>query len=177
MQVLGSSLPRSLFGAFQILFSILRQLLLTFLLLLSIALPGPNATPISPLSPLPAFDVFIVDQLSVCVPLLRWAGGTRVVFYCHFPDKLLSGGWEIEAEAPGKGKKGEAEVRRKAGKAGGGLFKRIYRWPIDKLEELTTGSFAVSSLSGANIILQVKRTSSWPTHNSQRAFMHALSLR
>lgn len=70
---------------------------------------------------------------------MRWAGGTRVVFYCHFPDKLLSGGWEVEAEASGKGKRDGAEVRRKAGKAGGGLLKRMYRWPIDRLEEVTTG--------------------------------------
>jgi hypothetical protein len=81
----------------------------------------------NPLHGLEHFDVYIVDQQSVCVPLLRLLTGTRVVFYCHFPDKLLSGGWVF----------GEDKVERTKG----GLLKTIYRWPIDKLEEWTTGTF------------------------------------
>ena len=108
-----------------IVFSILRSLLLTIILLVSLLLPGP-ASPLNPLSPLKRFDVFIVDQQSVCVPLLRLVSGSRVVFYCHFPDKLLSAGWTI-------GENGKS-VRRE-----GGLLRRIYRWPVDKLEEWTTG--------------------------------------
>jgi len=118
-----------------VIFSILRSLLLTTLLLLSLLLPPP-ASPVNPLSPLKPFDIFFVDQQSVCVPLLRWIGGTRVVFYCHFPDKLLSGGWEVGVDEKGEGKVG----RRKGG--GGGLVKRMYRWPVDKLEEWTTGQLA-----------------------------------
>lgn len=36
-------------------------------------------------------DVFVVDQLSACVPLLRWLypKKQRTLFYCHFPDQLL----------------------------------------------------------------------------------------
>ena len=79
----------------------------------------------NPLHGIEPFDVFIVDQQSVCVPLLRFLTGTRVVFYCHFPDKLLSGGWVFGAD--------------KVERTQGSLLKRAYRWPIDKLEEWTTG--------------------------------------
>ncbi|AFR95203.1 alpha-1,3/alpha-1,6-mannosyltransferase [Cryptococcus neoformans C23] len=130
VHVLGSSLPRSFHPKFPltILFSILRSLLLAVLLLTSLLLPGPPSL-VNPLSPLQGFDIFFVDQQSVAVPLLRFVSGTRVVFYCHFPDKLLSGGWEIDV---GKDK---AVVERKEV----GILKRMYRWPIDKLEEYTTG--------------------------------------
>lgn len=122
-----------------IIFSILRSLLLTLLLLLSLLLPPP-ASPMNPLSPLERFDVFFVDQQSVCVPLLRWIAGTRVVFYCHFPDKLLSGGWEVKVDEKGEGRVGRKEGVGLLGGGGGvGWIKRVYRWPIDKLEEWTTG--------------------------------------
>lgn len=129
VHVLGSSLPMRLHPKLPmtIVFSILRSLLLTVLLLVSLLLPGP-ASPFNPLSPLKRFDVFVVDQQSVCVPLLRLVSGSRIVFYCHFPDKLLSSGWSI-------GENG------KSVKAGGGLLRRIYRWPVDKLEEWTTGAY------------------------------------
>lgn len=136
MHVLGSSLPRQLHPRFPmtIIFSILRSLLLTILLSASLLLPGPPSR-FNPLSPIDKFDVFFVDQQSVCVPFLRLFTGTRVVFYCHFPDKLLSGGWEVNVDSKGDG----ARVGRSEGARGGSLLKRLYRWPIDKLEELTTG--------------------------------------
>lgn len=84
--------------------------------------------------------MFVVDQQSVCVPLLRALGGTRVVFYCHFPDKLLSGGWEIRATAGG----GQDVYRRNGGV--GEVVRRVYRWPIDALEEWTTGESLLSLL-------------------------------
>jgi alpha-1,3/alpha-1,6-mannosyltransferase len=120
-----------------IIFSILRNLLLTVLLWLSQVLPPPAGV-LNPLAPLGKFDVFFVDQQSVSVPLLRLLTGTPVVFYCHFPDKLLSGGWDI-SEAPGgaSGQQGAVEIRRQG--KGASLLKRMYRWPIDKLEEVTTG--------------------------------------
>ena len=30
-----------------------------------------------------------VDQVSCCLPVLRWFGSAKIVFYCHFPDQLL----------------------------------------------------------------------------------------
>ena len=71
-------------------------------------------------------DVYMVDQLSTCIPLVRLGIGRRVVFYCHFPDKLLADG----RAAPIDG------TRR------GSLLKRIYRLPADWLEEFTTSSCA-----------------------------------
>lgn len=129
VNVLGSSLPRSLHPRFPmtIVFSILRSLLLALLLSFSFLLPGP-ASRLNPLHGIEHFDVYVVDQQSVCVPLLRLLTGTRVVFYCHFPDKLLSGGWVF----------GEDKVERTEG----GLLKKVYRWPIDKLEEWTTGGYS-----------------------------------
>lgn len=59
-------------------------------------------------------DAFFVDQVSISIPLLRYFG-KPVLFYGHYPDKLLS----IKS---------------------GSLLKRLYRWPLDFLEEITTGN-------------------------------------
>jgi alpha-1,3/alpha-1,6-mannosyltransferase len=59
------------------------------------------------------FDVIVCDLVSHAIPLLRFLSLTRIVFYCHFPDQLLT---------PPRY----------------GLY-RWYRAPIDWLEELTTG--------------------------------------
>jgi len=99
--------PRSLKGKFHILLSHARQLHLTTHLL------HPHS---------PTYDVYFVDQLSTCVPFLRVFAHTRVVFYCHFPDKLLANGAYVEGK-----------VKRK-----GSLLKRVYRFPMDWLEEATT---------------------------------------
>lgn len=57
-------------------------------------------------------DVVICDQVSACIPFLK-LGGYKVVFYCHFPDLMLT--------------------ERK------NWLKRLYRWPLDRIEEWTTG--------------------------------------
>ncbi|KAF7441232.1 Alpha-1,3-mannosyltransferase-like protein [Pleurotus ostreatus] len=100
--------PRSIRGKFHILFAHARQLHLTLHLLLR---GGPS------------YDVYFVDQLSTCIPFLRTFGKTRVVFYCHFPDKLLANGEFVEG---------------KFAKMKGGILKRLYRIPMDWVEELTT---------------------------------------
>ncbi|KAH6756930.1 UDP-Glycosyltransferase superfamily protein [Perilla frutescens var. hirtella] len=61
----------------------------------------------------PSFDVILVDQVSIVIPLLKLKKLSKVVFYCHFPDLLLAQHTTI--------------------------LRRIYRKPIDFLEELTTG--------------------------------------
>lgn len=58
------------------------------------------------------FQVVVCDQISACIPVLR-LGGARVVFYCHFPDQLLT--------------------HRQH------WLKRLYRYPLDRLEEWSTG--------------------------------------
>lgn len=58
------------------------------------------------------YDVVVCDQISACIPVLKWKG-TRVLYYCHFPDQLLT--------------------QRRS------WLKRMYRMPIDYIEEKTTG--------------------------------------
>ncbi|NXF99667.1 ALG2 mannosyltransferase, partial [Sakesphorus luctuosus] len=59
-------------------------------------------------------DAFVCDQVSACIPILRLARTRKkVLFYCHFPDQLLT--------------------KRES------FLKRLYRWPLDWLEEYTTG--------------------------------------
>lgn len=60
------------------------------------------------------FNFISYFQVSACIPFLRLARHRKkVLFYCHFPDQLLT-------------------QRRSA-------LKRLYRGPIDWFEELTTG--------------------------------------
>ncbi|KAL1971331.1 hypothetical protein VTN77DRAFT_283 [Rasamsonia byssochlamydoides] len=74
-------------------------------------------------------DIFIVDQLPACVPILktlgprfaagrnrngRQRGKQRILFYCHFPDQLLA--------------------RRDEGSALMRLLKGLYRCPFDWFE-------------------------------------------
>ena len=72
-------------------------------------------------------EVFIVDQVPACVPILRllgwiadgigWFGflrQSRILFYCHFPDQLLA--------------------RKDEGGCVGRLVKRWYRVPFDAFE-------------------------------------------
>lgn len=99
--------PRSIKGKLHILLAHARQLHLTSHIIRKSA---------------SKYDVFFVDQLSTCVPILRLLAGKRVVFYCHFPDKLLADGAYVE------GKSGQQ----------GSLLKRLYRMPMDWLEEVTT---------------------------------------
>lgn len=65
------------------------------------------------------FDVVFVDQISACIPFLRWfsyfskSSNAKILFYCHFPDMLLT--------------------QRQS------LLKKVYRRPLDALEEWSTG--------------------------------------
>ena len=52
----------------------------------------------------------VADQVSVVLPVLRLFG-IKTIFYCHYPDKLLAGERN--------------------------LLKKIYRYPIDLIEELS----------------------------------------
>lgn len=61
----------------------------------------------------PSFDVILADQVSVVIPLLKLKKSMKVVFYCHFPDLLLAHHTTV--------------------------LRRLYRKPIDFVEEITTG--------------------------------------
>lgn len=58
------------------------------------------------------FDIVFCDQISACVPILKLSQA-KILFYCHFPDMLLT--------------------QRQS------TLKKLYRAPIDWLEEKTTG--------------------------------------
>ncbi|CAE7189291.1 unnamed protein product [Rhizoctonia solani] len=111
-------LPRHVLGALHILLAILRQLHLVLTLLFLVYFGGEKA-----------YDVFLVDQLSACVPLLRWGMQKRVVFYCHFPDKLLADGTVAAVEGV-KATKGKGGIKA--------LVKKLYRLPVNWVEEVTT---------------------------------------
>lgn len=51
-----------------------------------------------------------------------------MVFYCHFPDKLLANGAFIDGNL----------VKKQ-----GSLLKRVYRYPMDWLEEVTTSELSL----------------------------------
>ncbi|KAL4953960.1 hypothetical protein BDW69DRAFT_205473 [Aspergillus filifer] len=84
-------IPANIGGRFVVLCAILRQVALTAQLIRELAQRGGEED---------EDEVFIVDQVPACVPLLKmfgeWAGRSngrgrqRILFYCHFPDQLLA---------------------------------------------------------------------------------------
>ncbi|KAK7365234.1 hypothetical protein VNO80_14132 [Phaseolus coccineus] len=60
-----------------------------------------------------SFDVVLADQVSVVIPIFKLKRSIKVVFYCHFPDLLLA--------------------------QHSTFITRMYRKPIDYVEEMTTG--------------------------------------
>lgn len=98
-RVHGDFLPRHIAGRLHILFALLRNIWLAIRV---------------GLSPRERHDVLVCDQISVCVPILRLlCPRSRILFYCHFPDQLLS--------------------KRES------VLKKLYRVPFDLTEEVTTG--------------------------------------
>lgn len=95
--VVGDWLPRNLFGHFYALCAYIRMI---YAALYIVFFSGLNP------------DIVFCDQVSVSVPILH-IGGFKILFYCHFPDQLLS--------QPGS------------------VLKSLYRAPLNWLEETTTG--------------------------------------
>ncbi|KXS20147.1 glycosyltransferase family 4 protein [Gonapodya prolifera JEL478] len=106
VHVRGDFFPRHIAGRFHVIFAILRSLYLALWLWLA----GP------------AYDVIVADQVSASVPILKWTRA-KVLFYCHFPDKLLA--------------------RRDSSLAS------LYRRPVDWLEEVTTGTADALAVNSA----------------------------
>ncbi|KAF7718497.1 Alpha-1,3/1,6-mannosyltransferase alg-2-like protein [Penicillium ucsense] len=118
VQVRGNTIfPAHIFGRFHILMASLRQLHLTVSLLSELKQTRDSAKSTESGDP---DDIFIVDQLPACVPILksfarpRKSRRQRILFYCHFPDQLLA--------------------RRNEGGSLLRLAKLLYRYPFDWFE-------------------------------------------
>ncbi|KAL2828821.1 putative alpha-1,2-mannosyltransferase [Aspergillus pseudoustus] len=104
--------PVHIGGRFHVLFAVLRQVHLTWSLLGELAQTKGGDRE----------EVFIVDQVPACVPLLKvfgprqhqGRGKQRILFYCHFPDQLLA--------------------RREEGSSLLTTVKTLYRYPFDWFE-------------------------------------------
>ena len=97
VQVRGSCMPASIFGRCKALCAYIRMFLCALWVILFAG----------------AFNCYILDQVSFPIPLLR-CRSRRILFYCHFPDKLLS-------------------TNRTS------FVMKCYRYILDFLEEVTTG--------------------------------------
>lgn len=93
----GDWLPRSTFGRLAAFWAYIRMIYVALYLVLFSGVD---------------FDVAFVDQVSACIPFLRIGGKVKILFYCHFPDQLLT-----QRKSP---------------------LKKMYRYFLDKLEEKTT---------------------------------------
>ena len=102
MQVKGNWFPRTLFGRCIALCAFIRMILCALYVLTCAG----------------QFDWYVIDKVSLPIPLLRCR--SKVLFYCHYPDKLLS-------------------VNR------ANIVMRLYRFILDFLEEVTT-AFATVTL-------------------------------
>ncbi|XP_076238354.1 alpha-1,3/1,6-mannosyltransferase Alg2 [Calliopsis andreniformis] len=94
--VVGNWLPRHVLGKFFALFAYIRMVYAAFYIILCEHQP----------------DVVFCDLVSVCIPILRLRI-PYIIFYCHYPDQLLS--------------------------QPKGISKQLYRIPLNYLEEVTTG--------------------------------------
>ncbi|KAJ6232695.1 alpha amylase [Anaeramoeba flamelloides] len=97
----GDWLPRTIFGKCHLICALVRAIYLT----LVIALLNWKGSK--------KYDLYFTDQIALYNPLLRLFSKTPIIFYCHFPDLLLS-------------------TNRKS------VWKRIYRYPLDWVEEFST---------------------------------------
>ena len=115
IQVKGNWFPRSIFGRFIALCAYIRMMLCALYVVL---FAGRQ-------------DWYVIDQVSFPIPVLRCR--SRVLFYCHYPDKLLS-------------------VNR------GNIIMRLYRSVLDFFEEVTT-AFATVTLVNSKFTQQVYKES------------------
>ena len=101
IQRIGDWIPRSIFGKFYAFCAYFRMVYAACYVVLV-------------LSKEEKLDVIFCDQISMGNPILKFAQfNPKILFYCHFPDQLLS--------KPGN------------------IFKTLYRMPLNYLEEKTTG--------------------------------------
>ncbi|KYR00399.1 glycosyltransferase [Tieghemostelium lacteum] len=116
IHVRGNVFPRSIGNRFMVICAMIRNILAALSI---IAHQWKYAY-----SPEKRYQMVIIDQISASIPLFKLlTPSTKILFYCHFPDKLLS-------------------IRNS-------WIKSVYRLPIDYFEEFTT-SFADQILVNSN---------------------------
>lgn len=98
MTVVGEWIPRSIFGRFNAMCVYLRMIYAAIYLALYVI-------------PVDYPKLIFCDLISLSIPFLKMARGShKVVYYCHYPDKLLT--------------------------CKGGLIKKLYRAPLNWMEEI-----------------------------------------
>ncbi|CAG9804251.1 unnamed protein product [Chironomus riparius] len=102
VKVVGDWIPRNIFGKFYAFCAYFRMVYAAFYVVLF-------------QSKEEKLDLIFCDLISLGIPLLKYAKhNPKILFYCHFPDQLLT--------------------------KQGGCMKSIYRIPLNYLEEKTTGA-------------------------------------
>lgn len=102
VRIVGDWLPRSIFGRFYAFCAYFRMVYAAFYVTLFQSKEEP-------------IDVIFCDLISLGIPVLKFAQhAPKILFYCHFPDQLLT--------------------------KPGGVMKTLYRMPLNYLEEKTTGA-------------------------------------
>lgn len=102
VKVVGDWLPRSIFGKFYAFCAYFRMVYAAFYITLF-------------QSKQEKIDMIFCDLISIGIPILHLARNKpKILFYCHFPDRLLT--------------------------KAGGFLKQFYRFPLNYLEEKTTGA-------------------------------------
>ena len=106
----GDWLPRHFFGYFYAFWAYIRMIYVSFYLIFVSSW---------------RMDVIFCDQVSVCIPVLKLSKA-RIVFYCHYPDMLLT--------------------------HRNGFFKKMYRALLDSLEEVTTGKYILFFIGVSSLL-------------------------
>jgi len=118
---IGRWIPRSIFGRFHAIMAYLKMMFIAIYLSFSAK----------------SYQLILCDQVSACIPIIKLTNlisgsKSRIVFYCHFPDQLLT--------------------TRES------FIKRIYRLPLDLFEEWSTGLADVILVNSEFTKKTVKRT-------------------
>ncbi|EGG23851.1 glycosyltransferase [Cavenderia fasciculata] len=134
VKVAGGYFPRHLFWRFMVICAIIRNVLCA----LSIIFGKTK------------YDVVVIDQISASIPLFKLLSRSRVLFYCHFPDKLLTSRTS--------------------------LLKKLYRVPVDWFEEYTT-SWADRTVVNSNFTASIFKESFKSIHNLPSVLYPSLNLK
>lgn len=101
IDIIGDWLPRKIFGKFYAFCAYFRMVYAAFYTTFIISRKE-------------NIDIIFCDLISLGIPILKFAKNRpKIIFYCHFPDQLLT--------------------------SKGGILKSIYRKPLNYFEEITTG--------------------------------------